>query len=448
MKKIFILLLSLVCFAALCFNASAKPGEKESSEGTANVQTQQEPSAVPEKQTLGQVENLSLVQHLSGEVSLSWNSVEDAYAYKVYIKHPADEKYSYYLTTKNNALTVDNVENETGLRFKVRAFLRQGDKTVYGKYSKSVALLSPPEGVKEIYTRNIANDSVTLYWNKAQGATGYRVYVFDKEKDKFVIYTRTPRTTATVSGLKKDRLYTFKILSYKKADGSVSFGTYSDEFKEYTYNGGALPHTKAQTAQYYNNHIAKLKAQQNMDVKYKKSIDTEFISCSKNNLAVSVKNTLNLFEGSLKKTYKYVGGKNDSKSANRLVEPYGKTSCLERDDIKVYSAEKRGGSIVVKITLKSENKIYSKGGKNQKSYYDGVLSLPNYKTLKTAPLAIESADSYYSGGTLTLKVTDRKAQVLKVNAAVLSDITFTVSDVKASTIVGYELNERYEIVYN
>ncbi len=447
MKKVFIILLSLVCFAALCFNASAKPEKEESSEGTANVQTQQEPSAVPEKQTLGQVGNLALVQHLSGEVTLSWDKTENAYAYKVYIKHPADEKYSYYLTTKNNALTVDNVENETGLRFKVRAFLREGDKTVNGKFSKSVGLLSAPEGVKAIYTRSITDNSITLYWDKAQDATGYRVYVFDKEKDKFVIYKRTPRTTLTVSGLKKDTLYTFKILSYKKAEGSVCFGTYSEEYKEYTYNAGAVPHTKAQVAQYYNNHIAKLKAQQNMDVKYKKSIDTEFLSCSKNNLAVSVKNTLNLFEGTLSKTYKYVDGNYDVKSAKKLIEPYGKTASLEREDIKVYSAEKKDGSIIVRITLKSENKIYSKGGKNQKSYYDGVLSLPNYKTLKTAPLSIEGADSYYGGGTLTLKVTDRKAAVLKVNAAVLSDITFTVADVKASTLVGYELNERYEIIY-
>ncbi len=453
MKKIFIILLSLVCFAALCFNASAKPDEKEATQGTADVQTQQPSSAVPDMETAevispGRPEGLTLIRHLSGEVTLSWDKAENAHGYKVYIKHPADEKYSHYITVKDNSLTVSNMENEVGIRFRVRAFLRNDDKTVYGKYSKSVALLSPPDGVKEIFTRNIDNDSVTLYWNKAQGATGYRVYIFDKEKDKFVIYTRTPRTTATVSGLKKDKLYTFKILSYKKSQGGVSFGTYSEEYKEYTYNAGALPHTKAQAAQYYNNHLAKLKAQQNMDVKYKKSIDTEFISCSKSNLAVSVKNTLNLFEGSLKKTYKYVGGKNDSKSANRLIEPYGKTAALERDDIKVYSAEKKGGSIILKITLKSENKIYSKGGKKQKSYYDGVLSLPDYKTLKTAPLSIESADSYYGGGTLTLKVTDRKAQVLKVNAAVLSDITFTVSSVRASTIVGYELNERYEIIYN
>ncbi|MBQ7295857.1 MAG: hypothetical protein IJW86_06655 [Clostridia bacterium] len=452
MKKILIALsvAAIVCF--VCLTASAKYIKDTASSGASlevgSTASAVPPQETPEEKTLPQVQNLTFVKSLRGAVSLSWDKVEGAYAYRVFMKGDEDEKYKYCLTVKNTQVTVENIENEGGLRFKVIAFCYDGGKAVLGKFSESVGAITSPAGVESLYTRSITNDSVTLYWDKAKGATGYRVYIFDEEKDKFVIYTRTPRTTVTVSGLKKDSIYTFKILSYKKINNSVSFGTYSDEHKEYTYNSGAVPHTKAQAAQYYNNHIAKLKAQQNMEVKYKKSIDTEFMSCSKNNLAVSVKNTLNLFEGSLNKTYKYIDGKYDVKSANKLIEPYSKTASLERDDIKMYSAEEKDGSTIVRITLKSENKIYSKGGKNQKSYYDGVLSLPNYKTLKTAPLSIESADSYYSGGSLTLKVTDRKIAVFKVNAAVLSNIIFTVSDVKASTVVGYELNERYEVIYN
>ncbi len=396
--------------------------------------------------SLAQAEKLAVVKKPGGSIVLSWSPVEGAHAYKVYVKDRKDEKYRHYLTVKKTQLSFDGIFTD-GVKFKIKALRYENDAVISAEASDAVGVLPRPEAVDTIYTRSITNDSITLYWNKAEGATGYRVYIFDKTQDKFVLYTHTPRTTVAVNGLKKDTLYTFRVLSYNKSGDSLSYGTYSEEYKEYTYNSGGIPHTKAQCAQYYNNHIAKLKAQQDMSVKYKKSIDTEFISCSRKNLTVSVKNTLNLFEGTLSKTYRYSGGKSDDKSANKLIEPYGKAASLERDDIKAYSAEEKSGSIIVKITLKSENKIYNKDQKAGKSYYDGVLSLPEYKKLKTAPLSIEGADSYYSGGNLTLKITDRRITVFKVNAAVLSDISFTVSDVKASAVIGYEMNERYDISY-
>lgn len=451
-KKISVMIMCLIVLTAVCFHASAKL-IKDDSSYSASLQLQGTTSEVPQQEepqekTLSQVENLSFVKSARGAVSLSWDKVEDAYAYRVFIKGDEDEKYKYCLTVKSTQVTVKNIENEGGLRFKVRAFCYDGGKAVLGEFSIPVYALTKPANVKNIFTRTIDDSSITLYWDKAKGATGYRVYIYNKATDKYELYKRTSRTTITVNELEKDTLYTFRIMSYKRLNNSTSLGDYSEEYKEYTYNSGSEPHTKSQAARYYNEHIAKLKAQQDMKVKYKKSIDTQYISCSKKNLAMSVKNTLNMFEGTLNKSYIYEGGANSEKSANKLIEPYGKDAALERDDIQSYAVTEKDGNIYLKITLKSENKIYKKGDKAQKSYFDGVLSLPDYKKLKTAPLTIESADSYYSGGTLTLKVKEGAVSALKVNAAVLSDIGFSVSDIKAGTIIGYELKEYYEFAYN
>lgn len=453
MKKLFIVSLSVVLMAVLSFSALARHivGDSIKSDSLpAHSETVlEENEDLPQEKVLPQVENLNFEESLRGAVSLSWDKIPEAYAYNIFIKTDDSKKYKYCLTVKSNKVTVKNIDSEGDLKFKVRGFCYDSGKAVFGPFSKAVGGVTAPEDVDKLYTRSITNDSVTLYWNKAKGATGYNVYIFDKEKDEFILYKSTSRTLITVSELKKDTLYTFKVQSYKKVNNSTALGKFSKEHEEYTYNSGAVPHTKSQAAQYYNNHIAKLKAQKDMTVKYQKSIDTQFISCSKQNLTVSVKNTINLFEGTLKKIYKYVDGENETKSVNKLIEPYGKTPTLERDDIKEYSAETReDGSVVLKITLKSENKFYTKGQKSQKSYYDGVLSLPNYKNLKTSPFLIENADSYYSGGTLTIKVKDRKVQVFKIDAAVLSNIGFSVSDVKASAIVAYGLEERYDVKYD
>ena len=119
-----------------------------------------------------------------------------------------------------------------------------------------------------------------------------------------------------------------------------------------------------------------------------------------------------------------------------------------RDDIKEYTVTEKENSYVIKITLKSESTIYNKGDSLQKSYFDGALVLPQFKSLKTTPLTIESADSYYDGGTMALTVKDGRITTLNIQAAMLSDIDFCVADTKASTIIAYEMTESYKIKYS
>ena len=402
----------------------------------------------PEEKTLGKVENLDVLKSARGAVSLSWNKVEGAYAYNVFIKDDGSEKFRYSYTAKANEVTISDIENEGALKFKVRAFCYDKGKVVYGEFSVSVNAVTKPADVDTIYTRSITDDSITLYWDKVAGATNYRVYIYDAQAEKFKIYKETSRTTITVSSLEKDTRYTFKVMSYKEIDNSVAYGDFSNEYKEYTHNSDGIPHTKSQVAQCYNDMIAKLKSEPDVTVKYNKTIDTEYVSCSKRNLAMSVKNTLNLFEGTLKKNYKYKDGANDEKSANKLIEPYGKKAALERNDIDKYEVTKKDGKYTIKITLKSESKNYSKGDSTQKSYFDGVIALPEFRSLKTTPLVIDAAESYYDGGTLTMTVKDDRVESLTIKAAMLADIDFSVADVVASTVVGYEMTEKYNIVYN
>ena len=447
MKKIITLILTVFAVFLLSLCASAVY-TADGGVYITDVQTSADgTSEIPEEITLAKTENLTVLKSAIGAVTLSWDKTEGAYAYQIFIRYSGDKDFIYSCTTKSREVTIDEIESDGGLKFKVRAFCYNKGEAVFGEFSDAVNAVTKPADVENIYTRDITDDSITLYWDKAKGATNYRVYIYDTEKEEFKIYRRTPRTTVTVSGLEKDTRYIFKIMSYKKIENSVAFGDFSREYKEFTYNSGSLPHTAAQTAKHYNDLIAKLKAEGDMTVKYTKKIDTEFYSCSKSNLAMSVKNTLNLFEGTLKKDYKYVGGTWDVKSANKLIEPYGKKASLEKNDIREYAVTQKDGSYTVKITLRSESKIYKKGDSKQKSYFDGVLALPEFKKLKTEPLVIESADSYYDGGTVAVTVKDNKIESMSINAAMLADIDFSVADINASTIVGYEMTEKYKIKY-
>ena len=402
---------------------------------------------IEEEMTLGKVENLCFVQSARGSVTLTWDELENAYAYKVFVRYEDEDSFRYSYTVRANEVTIKDIHNEGALKFKVKGFCYNGGKVVYGEYSDTVEALTKPENVTKIYTRSITDDSVTLYWDKAQGATQYAVYIYDRSTGKYIKYKTTSRTTITVKALEKDTRYAFKVRSIKKAGDSSALGDISTAYKEYTYNSGSVPHTSSQVAQHYNELIAQLKAEENMAIQYKKTIDTEYIGCSKNNLATTVKNTLNLFEGTLKKTYTYKDGVNSEKSANKLIEPYGKKAALTGDDIQEYTITEKENSYTIKITLKSESESYSKGDSSRSSYFDGVLALPKFKNLETTPLVIDSADSYYDGGTLLVTVKEGRITKLDIQAAMLSDIDFSVADVKASTVVSYEMTEIYKIKY-
>ena len=73
--------------------------------------------------------------------------------------------------------------------------------------------------------------------------------------------------------------------------------------------------------------------------------------------------------------------------------------------------------------------------------------MPEFRKLKTTPLSIDSADSYYDGGTVTFTVRQGRVTSMNIRAAVLSDIDFSVADVKAKAVVGYEMTESYKIKY-
>ena len=449
MKKTAILFITVMAVLMLSFSASALH-IIDGAVSYADVQTNADGvTGEMQEVTLGKTENLQFVQSARGSVTLSWDKLEDAYAYNVFVKFDGDEKYRYSYTVRNNKVTISDIDNEGEIRFKVRGFRYDAGKVVYGKFSSIVRAVTKPESVSRIYTHSITDDSVTLYWDKANGATGYSVYLYDKKAEKFKLYKQTGRTTLTVSGLEKDTRYSFKVTSYKKAGNSTALGDSSPEYKEFTYNSGSVPHTAAQAAQHYNELITNLKAQSDMTLQYKKTVDTEYLSCSKSNLAATVKNTLNLFEGSLKKTYVYVGGNNEEMSANKLVEPCGKKPSLMRDDISEYTVtQKENGDYTIKLILKSESRFYEKGSKQPKTYCDGVLVLPEYRKLKTGPLSIDSADSYYDSVSITAAVKNGEIASLDMRAAVLSDIDFSVADVKAKAVICYEMTESYKIRYS
>ena len=424
----------LVCICALMLLSFAALGAQET---TAKAE---------QKQTLPQVTDLKFEQSDLASVTFSWNEVKNAQRYYLYHYVDGKEKPEYIGDTTSTKATVNSLESGKTYTFAVRAVKEENGEKIKGKMSDKLITVTVPEGKVTPETKAITSDSITLYWDKLPGASGYKVYYYNREKEKYVSYDNTKSTSMTVKGLEQNTFYSFKIRAYRWVGEALAYGEYSDVYLEAT-DTADIPRTYAQSAKAYNSQVNALKQKQNMTVYYKKAIDTEFLLCDVENLASTVKNTINLYEGTLNKKYKFVGGKSGKKTPDALFEPYGKQAGIERDDIENFAVKRNDDGYTLRIVIKSEENFFDSDSKDTKthSYYDNTLSLPQYKTLDTTPLKIKKADSYYSEGSLIFKVHNGAMSVLKIRCSVMSSIDFTVSSLEANTAIVYSLSEDYRI---
>ncbi len=60
-----------------------------------------------------------------------------------------------------------------------------------------------------------SSETVTLTWNKVNGADAYRVYIYDEEEEAYVRYKTVRSTKCTVSGLTNGKSYKFRVAGAK-----------------------------------------------------------------------------------------------------------------------------------------------------------------------------------------------------------------------------------------
>lgn len=78
-------------------------------------------------------------------------------------------------------------------------------------------------GELENLTATVNGNDVVLNWDALEGATGYRIYIYDKDQNKNIkLASFKGKTTYTISDLEVGETYTFRVKPYNKtADGKV-----------------------------------------------------------------------------------------------------------------------------------------------------------------------------------------------------------------------------------
>lgn len=188
------------------------------------------------------VTNVKALVHSTTELTIGWDADPDVTSYQVYSIDEISGTYSLAATTTNNYVSFQYAPG-TVHKYKICAIKESEGSKYIGAFSDEFIGATNPEQVTNLTVLNTAQSAVTLSWNGALGAEGYRIYYYDSKKSKYVFYMETKTTSVQVTGLNSGTAYKFKVNAY--AASKTYLGKGSSPVKTSTNPEAAMLHCKA-----------------------------------------------------------------------------------------------------------------------------------------------------------------------------------------------------------
>ncbi len=170
-------------------------------------------------------------------IRLNWTKVEGATGYKVYQYSPSKHKYVEVASVKDTTYQkTKNFKSGSAYKFMVAAYQELANGTiVIGTASKpfdASTKCAAPKIIKIETTKN----TITLTWNKVEGATGYKVFQYSPGKGKYVLIATVKETSyKKAKNLKPGMTYKFKVMAYTELSEEKTLeGVTTKEFKATT----------------------------------------------------------------------------------------------------------------------------------------------------------------------------------------------------------------------
>lgn len=144
------------------------------------------------------------------KVTLTWSKQSGISGYKIY-KKTGNDKYKLYKTTSSTKVNI-KLSAKKSYKFKVRAYINEGDNTLFSEYSSSVS--RPKCYIKKPSLKKNYNKSsgiLSVKWKDIKNAKKYIVYKKNNGKWKKVL---TTNSSAFNINTNKNKKYTFKVRTY------------------------------------------------------------------------------------------------------------------------------------------------------------------------------------------------------------------------------------------
>ncbi len=181
---------------------------------------------------VGQVNGLKYTGYNSVQIRLQWNSVKNANGYV--IQKYDGKSWSNVATVNASTLiyTVSNLTPGTKYQFRVRAYIKNNNKTEYGEYSSSCTGYTLPAAVTPT-TFSVMNETqINAAWKKGSGnVSGYQIeWARDSAFENIVAKTTVSNANADHymgSGFEKGVTYYIRVRSYNVIDSKTFYSSWS-----------------------------------------------------------------------------------------------------------------------------------------------------------------------------------------------------------------------------
>ena len=201
-------------------------GSTENGGNTEEPGNTETPNNVPFNQS--KVAKVKIGKNYTNKVTLTWSKVEGADGYAIY--QYIGKKWKKVKTITNpsaSSATVPKLSPGTAYQFRIYAYQKDGDKTVYTKYT-TVKVATVPSKVKLAKAKKGKNQ-VTIQW-KNEKAAGYEVqYSTSKKFNKNVkkVTVAKNKTKVTLKNLGKSKTIYVRVRAYTVVNGKKYYSSYS-----------------------------------------------------------------------------------------------------------------------------------------------------------------------------------------------------------------------------
>ncbi len=180
------------------------------------------------KAELNKVKGVKATVQGYAAVQLKWNKVDGANGYEIWRSTSKNKGYKKIKTVKRGTvLTFKNTGLKTGTKYfyKIKAY-RGSAVSAFSGIVNATPKLAAVKGFKAVAGKN----KVTVSWKKVNGANGYVVYRAAKKNGAYKA-VKTVKKGVTVKfvnkGLKKGKVFFYKVRPYRMVNGKKVFGNYT-----------------------------------------------------------------------------------------------------------------------------------------------------------------------------------------------------------------------------
>lgn len=168
-------------------------------------------------------------------VKVVWNQVMgSSIRYEVQYSQDNRNWYSIGYTTSNPEISKSGLTPGMTYYFRARAYENKYPNDIYGPWSASTTVVTTPVQIpyQKVIQTNAGTTSVTLQWDKSEGATGYNVYRVESSQE--ILVGKTASNTYVINNLKAGSTYKYKVYPERSAGGytaAASYGTTVSDVK-------------------------------------------------------------------------------------------------------------------------------------------------------------------------------------------------------------------------